>query len=70
MAATKIDGTAIAKKIRERLRTEIADVKETNPRFRPSLKIIQGDYPPVFRADKTPWLTANHHCSGRPFGFL
>jgi len=42
MAATKIDGTAIAKKIRERLRAEIAQVKETNPRFRPSLKIIQG----------------------------
>ncbi|KAK1828139.1 C-1-tetrahydrofolate synthase, cytoplasmic [Podospora conica] len=41
MAATKIDGTAIAKKIRERLRSEIAQVRETNPRFRPSLKIIQ-----------------------------
>jgi len=46
MAATKIDGTAIAKKIRERLRAEIAEVKETNPRFTPSLKIIQvGDRP-------------------------
>jgi methylenetetrahydrofolate dehydrogenase (NADP+)/methenyltetrahydrofolate cyclohydrolase/formyltetrahydrofolate synthetase len=41
MAATKIDGTAIAKKIRERLRAEIADIKQTNPRFTPSLKIIQ-----------------------------
>ncbi|KAK5661676.1 hypothetical protein OQA88_9776 [Cercophora sp. LCS_1] len=41
MAATKIDGTATAKKIRERLRIEIAEIKETNPRFRPSLKIIQ-----------------------------
>ncbi|KAK1750825.1 putative C-1-tetrahydrofolate synthase [Echria macrotheca] len=41
MVATKIDGTAIAKQIRERLRAEIAQIKETNPRFRPSLKIIQ-----------------------------
>ncbi|KAK4447908.1 hypothetical protein QBC34DRAFT_121446 [Podospora aff. communis PSN243] len=41
MAATKIDGTAIAKKIRERLRAEIAEIKQTNPRFTPSLKIIQ-----------------------------
>ncbi|KAK0644520.1 formate--tetrahydrofolate ligase-domain-containing protein [Cercophora newfieldiana] len=41
MAATKIDGTAIAKKIREQLRAEIAEVKQTNPRFTPSLKIIQ-----------------------------
>jgi methylenetetrahydrofolate dehydrogenase (NADP+)/methenyltetrahydrofolate cyclohydrolase/formyltetrahydrofolate synthetase len=47
MAATKIDGTAIAKKIRERLRAEIAQVKETNPRFSPSLKIIQGSYKPL-----------------------
>lgn len=44
MAATKIDGTAIAKKIRERLRSEIAHVRDTNPRFRPSLKIIQGQH--------------------------
>jgi len=42
MAATKIDGTAVAKKIREKLRAEIAQIKEINPRFRPSLKIIQG----------------------------
>jgi hypothetical protein len=44
MVATKIDGTAIAKQIRERLRAEIGQIKETNPRFRPSLKIIQGSF--------------------------
>ncbi len=42
MAAARIDGTAIAKKIRERLRTEILERQKTNPRFQPSLKIIQG----------------------------
>lgn len=42
MVATKIDGTAIAKKIRDGLRTEIDDKRKTNPRYQPSLKIIQG----------------------------
>ena len=42
MAATKIDGTAIARKVRERLHAEIAEKKSINPRFQPSLKIIQG----------------------------
>lgn len=46
MGATKIDGTAIAKRIREGLHAEILDKKKINPRFVPSLKIIQGDYPP------------------------
>ena len=41
MAATKIDGTAIAKSIRERIKAEIEDVQATNPRFKPSLVIIQ-----------------------------
>ncbi|KZF19015.1 FTHFS-domain-containing protein [Xylona heveae TC161] len=41
MTATKIDGTAIAKNIRERLHAEIQKVQETNPRFKPSLTIIQ-----------------------------
>jgi len=56
MAATKIDGTAIAKKIRERLRSEIAQVRETNPRFRPSLKIIQGLRSPLL--SEVPLLTS------------
>jgi methylenetetrahydrofolate dehydrogenase (NADP+)/methenyltetrahydrofolate cyclohydrolase/formyltetrahydrofolate synthetase len=42
MAATKIDGTAIARKIREGLHAEIAEKQKLNPRYKPSLKIIQG----------------------------
>ncbi|KAK4240205.1 formate--tetrahydrofolate ligase-domain-containing protein [Achaetomium macrosporum] len=41
MTATKIDGTAIARKVRERLHAEIAEKKVINPRFQPCLKIIQ-----------------------------
>jgi hypothetical protein len=43
MTATKIDGTAIAKKIREKLHAEIVETQKTNPRYKPSLKIIQGN---------------------------
>lgn len=42
MTATKIDGTAIAKGIRERLHAEIEATQKVNPRYKPSLKIIQG----------------------------
>jgi methylenetetrahydrofolate dehydrogenase (NADP+)/methenyltetrahydrofolate cyclohydrolase/formyltetrahydrofolate synthetase len=46
MAGVKIDGTAIAKKIREKLSTEIEQTQRTNPRFKPGLKILQiGDRP-------------------------
>lgn len=46
MGATKIDGKVIAKKIRERLGAEVAQKQKANPRYRPSLKIIQvGDRP-------------------------
>lgn len=41
MAGIKIDGTAIAKSIRERLHKDIQQAQSTNPRFKPSLKIIQ-----------------------------
>ncbi|PGH03263.1 hypothetical protein GX51_04133 [Blastomyces parvus] len=41
MAAVKIDGTTIAKSIRERLNAEIQKTQETNPRFKPSLVIFQ-----------------------------
>ncbi|APA12494.1 hypothetical protein sscle_09g072640 [Sclerotinia sclerotiorum 1980 UF-70] len=52
MTATKIDGTAIAKKIREKIHAEIDDAQKTNPRFKPSLKIIQvGD-----RSDSTTYV--------------
>ncbi|KAI0012472.1 formate-tetrahydrofolate ligase [Xylariaceae sp. FL0662B] len=40
-AATRLDGTAIAKKIRERLALEIAQTQKVNPKYRPCLKIIQ-----------------------------
>jgi hypothetical protein len=40
--ATKIDGTSIAKKIRERLHGEILEKQKLNPRYQPCLKIIQG----------------------------
>lgn len=42
MTATKIDGTAIAKKIREKLQAQIEATQKVNPRYKPSLKIIQG----------------------------
>jgi methylenetetrahydrofolate dehydrogenase (NADP+)/methenyltetrahydrofolate cyclohydrolase/formyltetrahydrofolate synthetase len=46
MVGMTIDGTAIAKKIRERLHAEIEQTQRTNPRFKPSLKILQiGDRP-------------------------
>lgn len=41
MAATKIDGTGIAKGIRERINADIKKAQETNPRYKPSLKIVQ-----------------------------
>jgi methylenetetrahydrofolate dehydrogenase (NADP+)/methenyltetrahydrofolate cyclohydrolase/formyltetrahydrofolate synthetase len=44
MGATKLDGTAIAKSIRERLGAEIAEKQKLNPRYKPTLKIIQGTY--------------------------
>ena len=42
MVGSKIDGTAIAKSIREALKGEIGRVQEANPRFKPSLVIFQG----------------------------
>ena len=41
MTATKIDGTAIAKRIRERINAEIKKTQETNPRYQPALTIVQ-----------------------------
>ncbi|KJZ78758.1 C-1-tetrahydrofolate synthase [Hirsutella minnesotensis 3608] len=41
MAAQKLDGTAIAKSIRERIGVEIAEKQKLNPRYKPCLKIIQ-----------------------------
>jgi methylenetetrahydrofolate dehydrogenase (NADP+)/methenyltetrahydrofolate cyclohydrolase/formyltetrahydrofolate synthetase len=43
MTATKIDGTAIARSIRERLGEQIKKRQESNARYKPSLKIVQGE---------------------------
>jgi methylenetetrahydrofolate dehydrogenase (NADP+)/methenyltetrahydrofolate cyclohydrolase/formyltetrahydrofolate synthetase len=43
MAGQKIDGTAIAKSIRERLGAKIREKQQQNPRYKPSLKIVQGE---------------------------
>ena len=52
MAEQKIDGTAIAKKIRDSLHTQIQEAQKVNPRFKPSLKIVQvGD-----RADSSTYV--------------
>lgn len=52
MTATKIDGTAIAKAIRERLHAQVQATQKVNPRYRPALKIIQvGD-----RSDSTTYV--------------
>lgn len=42
MVASKIDGAAIAKDIREGLKSEIEKYQQTNPRFVPNLVIFQG----------------------------
>ena len=41
MAAEKIDGTAIAKRLRDRTEADIKQIQETNPRYKPSLTIVQ-----------------------------
>jgi len=41
MTANKIDGTAIAKSIRERIAGEIKERQQINPRYKPSLTIVQ-----------------------------
>jgi len=42
MVAQKIDGTAIAKAIRDRLNEEIKAKQKVSSTFKPSLAIIQG----------------------------
>ena len=41
MVATPIDGTAIAKGVRERLHADIQKIQQVNPRYKPTLRIIQ-----------------------------
>jgi len=46
MVARRLDGTAIAKSIRERIGAEIVEKQKLNPRYKPCLKIIQGAFHP------------------------
>ena len=41
MPAQKIDGTAVARSIRERINKDIAEKQALNPRYKPSLVIVQ-----------------------------
>ncbi|KAI4205217.1 MAG: hypothetical protein LQ350_000539 [Teloschistes chrysophthalmus] len=41
MAAERIDGTAIAKAIREQINSDIQRIQQSNPRYKPSLTIVQ-----------------------------
>jgi len=41
MVAERIDGTAIARRIRENINAETKQKQETNPRYKPSLVIVQ-----------------------------
>ncbi|KAL8695193.1 MAG: hypothetical protein Q9218_000231 [Villophora microphyllina] len=41
MAAERINGTAIAKAIREQINSDIQRTQQTNPRYKPSLTIVQ-----------------------------
>lgn len=61
MAAQKIDGTAIAKSIRGRLQVEIQERKQANPKYIPSLKIIQGVclYSEIAAFELRPLLTSS-----------
>ncbi|KAL6859640.1 hypothetical protein J3F83DRAFT_320128 [Trichoderma novae-zelandiae] len=54
MVATKLDGNSIAKAIRERLGAEIAEKQKKNPRYRPSLRIIQ-DYSSYLHPPQSLW---------------
>ena len=41
MAAEKIDGTAIAKTIRDKINAQIKEMQASNPRYKPSLTLVQ-----------------------------
>jgi 5,10-methylene-tetrahydrofolate dehydrogenase/methenyl tetrahydrofolate cyclohydrolase len=67
MAGIKIDGTAIAKEIREKLHAQIDEQLKTNPRYHPSLKIIQGEKTPErLNPAQEKKKTDFHLNSGRP----
>lgn len=57
--ASKIDGTAIAKSIREGLKAEIEKTQVINPRFKPNLVIFQGKLLAQCGSDETAVTMAN-----------
>lgn len=65
MTASKIDGNAIARSIRERLAHEVKQKQETNPRYRPSLKIVQGERVYIWLPCRYDFAHANWFRSGR-----
>lgn len=67
--ATKIDGTAIARSIREGLKDEILQIQQTNPRFKPSLVIFQGMTASVPSQFQFPMRYTDLLYSWRPIGF-
>jgi methylenetetrahydrofolate dehydrogenase (NADP+)/methenyltetrahydrofolate cyclohydrolase/formyltetrahydrofolate synthetase len=68
MTARILDGTAIAKSIRERIGAEIAERQKANPRYKPSLKIIQGT-PAISTALNVPRLRFPSSPMHSPFSF-
>lgn len=67
MTAQKIDGTAIAKSIRARLHSEIQERKKANPKYIPSLKIIQGM--PSQPGGHRQWIGTGTHADYLVLGF-
>jgi len=63
MPAQKIDGTAIARRIRERINAEIKEKQRTNPRYKPSLVIIQG----IHDLQSSLAACSDNKCSWGPF---
>jgi hypothetical protein len=53
--AQRIDGTAIAKAIREKINADIHRKQETDPKYKPSLVIVQGR-----RSDRSVGPLADH----------
>ena len=72
MAGLKIDGTTIAKNIREGLSAEIQKAQESNPRFKPSFVIFQGKQYDLWALAIMNWhrLTRLVMRSWRQIGFL
>jgi hypothetical protein len=69
MVAEKIDGTAIARCIRERINKDIAERQSINSRFKPSLTIVQGRPSSLSHFLEKVLLTVCLDCSWKSVGF-